>query len=167
MAERGRLGGVSNGAKRRKAAAKLEALNVDPLELSANFAMGIGLDEPHPAAGPLNIIIAALERKVKRGTKVTALDVKKLKGVVSEFLQDGYIKPEIRSKHIMDLMQYVHPKLRSVEHTGTVTYNKADEISDDILLGIINGTVDPTTLGNLLDDITSETAGAAGSSSKH
>lgn len=97
----------------------LDELGCNPLELSAKIALGEELDGPHPSLKKFYAITADLEAlaKTEEHPALQAL-VQALGALIDESLTHGYVPIELRSKHIVDLTQYILPKRKAVEVSG-------------------------------------------------
>lgn len=116
-----RYGGRQKGTPNKitqDVAKTLDELGCNPLELSAKIALGEELDGPHPS---LKTFIAFMDRLDKW---LEAEDIMKakhiaegLRSTIEQELTQGYVPIELRSKHIVDLTQYILPKRKAVDVT--------------------------------------------------
>lgn len=96
---------------------RLAEMGCDPLELSAKIALGQELDGPHPAVGEFRRLVHDLQNALDGKGDDPHLFPDRLEALIDEHLLAGYVPIELRSKHIADLMQYSHPKLKAVDVT--------------------------------------------------
>lgn len=96
---------------------RLGELGCDPLELSAKIAMGQELDGPHPAVGEFRRLVHDLQNAIDGKGDDPTLFPDRLDALINDHLLAGYVPIELRSKHIVDLMQYSHHKLKAIDHT--------------------------------------------------
>jgi hypothetical protein len=97
----------------------LDELGCNPLELSARIALGEELDGPHPALSAFRKIASKLmEAVAKENLDKAASSLEALSALIEDQLTKGYVPIELRSKHIVDLTQYILPKRKAVEHSG-------------------------------------------------
>jgi len=113
----GRKKGTPNKLTQR-AAQRLEELGCDPLELSVRVAMGKDLDGPHPSVGEFRRLVHDLQNALDGKGEDPHLFPDRLQALIDENLLSGYVPMEIRSRHIIELIQYKFPKLKAVEMTG-------------------------------------------------
>lgn len=115
----GRQKGTPNKATQ-NLVSRLEELGCDPLELSAKIALGQELDGPHPTLKTFRVLLGKLGEALEDDPEVEealALHAE-LCHLVEEHLTKGYVPMELRSKHIVDLTNYVHPKRQAIAVSG-------------------------------------------------
>lgn len=141
----------SLGKRTLEAAAKLDEMGCDPLEMSAMIAMGEHLQTDHPMLPRIIRYIDRL-REAHKNKTVKQRHIDLIESNIRKALTDTYVPLELRSKHVVDLMQYLYPKRAAIKHTGAmITYNNTDAVPDDVLMGIITGEVSEESLLKLLE----------------
>lgn len=94
-----------------------EKYNFDPVEASIQIAAGKALHEKHPFLKTLRYYLDFIEadlRSVKQ--RPDGIDrCKELWNQGRAELTGCYTPIEIRSKHITDLLQYIHPKKKAID----------------------------------------------------
>jgi len=143
-----RTGGRKKGTPNKKTQAlldRLEELACDPLELSAKIALGEELDGPHPSLSSFHAFADKLAKLEDKGGAVTPELIEELRTLVDDNLTSGYVPLELRSKHIVDLMQYAHPKRKPEDRAGSSDIGLADGAGRRLVIGFVDadeGTVD-------------------------
>jgi hypothetical protein len=121
----------------------LDKLGCNPLELSAKIALGEELDGPHPALKQFSALVDRLDKALAAEKIDEARNMaEELRALIERELTQGYVPIELRSKHIVDLTQYILPKRKAVEHSGPgggpVEHNlNAKELPTDALRAIL------------------------------
>ena len=119
---------ASNIARRKKIDAKhlrsaeemLEKHNFDPMDLLMDVAQGNALYDDHPFLPVLHRYLADVKDRLDNedGFGVKGL-LEQLRVESYGYLKDSYTPKEHRIRVAMELMQYVRPKKKQVEHSGT------------------------------------------------
>jgi hypothetical protein len=117
-----RYGGRQKGTPNRitqDVAQSLDEFGCNPLELSAKIAMGQELEGPHPSLKQFRKLARELQTLATTNTvpRFAGL-VLALSELIEEELTKGHVPIELRSKHIVDLTQYILPKRKAIEHSG-------------------------------------------------
>jgi len=117
-----------------QAAERMAQRDFDPVEKSMDMALGKGNQGYlHPYALQLDFHVNALHESLKNisikntaGT-LTDEDLDSVKTLLDEIsvesrreLSNDYVPPEVRSKHILDLMRYRYPRLKDTEVSGSL-----------------------------------------------
>jgi hypothetical protein len=68
--------------------------------------------------------------------------LEELEDAAVKALRNGHVPIELRNRNALELLSYLYPKLKAVEHSGTVAVGerKPDEFSDELLASIVAGT---------------------------
>ena len=103
-----------------------EDLDFDPLAMSVAVAKGEMLTQDHPFLG---VILKGLNN-LKGDLKDKGMDVgliEQLMTKAAEMLTDSWTPIELRSKHILELMNYIYPKKKAVDmtHGGQIDFDLA------------------------------------------
>jgi hypothetical protein len=128
---------------------RLEQLGCDPLELSARIATGQELDGPHPALKAFYKFRDDLAQLQDKGGAITPDHIEQFTQLIDDNLTRGYVPIELRSKHIADLLRYVHAPRKAIEITADMQHRHAPK-------------VDPSKLSNeALDQLLAARTGEA------
>ena len=126
-----KFGGRKKGTPNKKTlglVARLNELGCDPLELSAKIALGEELDGPPPALSAFYAFRDDLSKLQDKGGAVTPEDIDRLTALIDDNLTRGYVPIELRSKHIADLMRYVHAPRKALEVTASIHDRRPPQI---------------------------------------
>jgi hypothetical protein len=100
---------------------RLAELNFDPLEWSVKIARGEALTTDHPFLKVMRewhlTMLVAIEKSEPIDWQY---QLEKLLVQASTSLSDSWVPLNLRSDHIKELMSYLYPKLKAVEHSGNV-----------------------------------------------
>lgn len=110
---------------------KVEAAHVtmaeagfNPLEWAIKIAQGKALTEDHPF---LKILTKWVDMWIKniteKGLMLTADDLEEFQAEAALALTDSHTPIKIRADQIKDLLQYVYPKLKAVDHSGQIQHD--------------------------------------------
>lgn len=102
----------------RDAAAQMyEDNDFNPLQFAIDVAKGRALTKDHPFLLILSERLTDFAKRTQEGTPIDAQEFLLLEEEAVKYLTDSWTSHELRAKFIMDLMQYVLPKRKAVEHT--------------------------------------------------
>lgn len=109
---------------RERAELKFAEHDFDPLEWSIKIATGKALTEDHPFLAKLQEWAAVASKNLlEKGRPVTVEDMEELVADAESCLSDSWTPHKFRSDHIKELLQYMYPKLKAVEHSGVVGHD--------------------------------------------
>lgn len=103
----------------------LDEFKFDPLAASIRVAKGEALTKDHPLLPILTDMFATWRKRITLGEAVGIDDIDRMEEKCNIGLTDSWVSPELRSKHIMDLLAYTIPKRKAVDHThsGGIDHN--------------------------------------------
>lgn len=100
---------------------RMAELDFDPLEWSVRIARGEALTKDHPF---LEFLGEWVSDHVGLIANQTPVDWERVLASLLEkaktALTDSWVPLNLRSDHVRDLIQYLYPKLKAVEYSGTV-----------------------------------------------
>ncbi len=134
MAGKGNTGGRGNEFKLkiREFQERLDDLNCDPLEAAVNFLNGNMANDPHPFLKEIYRFSKESVRRLNKGL-LTELEFNEFMHKCDAELRTGYVKPELYVKIALELLNYLYPKRKAVEHIISPGDTPLDELSDEAL----------------------------------
>jgi len=138
---------------------RLEEMGADPLKFAVDVMDGRELTTDHPFLKVLYNHLRPLRRAIK-DDKEALRAMEELEDVAVKYLRNGHVPIEIRSRHALELLQYMYPKRKSVDHSGTIGMQlNPDSMSDEMLTRIMTGQATAEEMMAFLEG--TEDAGAA------
>jgi integrase len=100
---------------------RLADLNFDPLEWSVKIARGEALTTNHPFLEMIRDWYMDMISHLTKGNAINwERELEKILEKAKVSLTDSWVPLNLRSDHIKELMQYLYPKLKAVEHSGSI-----------------------------------------------
>lgn len=118
---------------------RLKALECDPLKLSAHIASGHPVGQPHPHFAKISAKWDRIVKNIYKGE----LDMQEFNDfweLTKSALTTSKPSPELQSKHIISLTEYLHAKRKAIDATISQTdTDNPDALSDAEIENIILG----------------------------
>lgn len=104
---------------------KMEAMGFDPLVCAVEVAQGGRLTKDHPFLIAFKDTITRWLNLSRDNLAIPAEEVEGFLTLGIRLLTDSWVSPELRTKYILELLNYAYPKKKSVEtsHTGSVSHS--------------------------------------------
>lgn len=105
-----------------------EDMNFDPLEYAVRIAKGEELTQDHPFLARLLDFLGILEKKLatievaegdeksEKNKQYALMTIEQLQKESEKMLSDNWVSHELRSKHILELLKYIYPQRKSMDH---------------------------------------------------
>ena len=130
---------------------KLKELKCDPIELSAKIAMGEEYTFEHPNFNKIQNMWINIKKQIRK-REISMRSLNEFWFAVEEALCEAPPTIEMRSKHIIELMQHVSAKKKAIENTNIEKFHgRLDELDDETLEKVLAGESD-LDLSELYDD---------------
>lgn len=94
---------------------RIAQLGFDPLEQSVKIAQGKLLKEDHPFLSEFKMLVEEMTDTLESFEPIEFEDLERFRKVGIKALSNSLTPADLRSKHTLELIQYIYPKRKSIE----------------------------------------------------